>query len=106
MTGRLTKIARLIALAIAAASLCGTQGWTAEGIAGTYCLRGVHEVGSCLRLTSDQQFEYFLAYGAYDERSQGQWRAEGEEVVLDSPAYDKAPAFAFKSFAKAESDGF
>ena len=34
---------------------------TAAGPEGTYCLRGVHEVGSCLRLAADSTFEYFLA---------------------------------------------
>ncbi len=89
-----------------ATSLIGSAALGAEGIAGTYCLRGVMEVGSCLRLSADNQFEYFLAYGAYDEHSKGRWSAEGEEVVLDSPPYDKAPSFVFKEFQRAKGDGF
>ncbi len=68
----------------------------AAAVAGTYCLSGVHEVGSCLRLSPDGKFEYFLAYGAYDETSEGTWRLGKGEVVLDSPAYDRRPAFSFK----------
>ncbi|MGZ5889626.1 MAG: hypothetical protein ACXWJS_03400, partial [Hyphomicrobium sp.] len=69
-------------------------------------MRGVHEVGSCLRLAEDSTFEYFLAYGAYDENSKGHWKADGADVVLDRPPYDKAPTFTFKRFEPAEGDGF
>jgi hypothetical protein len=75
-------------------------------VAGTYCLVGVMEVGSCLKLTRDGKFEYFLAYGAYDEDSVGTWRIEGGQVVLDSPAYDRQAAFAFKRTQQGEGDGF
>ena len=67
---------------------------------------GCHEVGSCLRLAADSTFEYFLAYGAYDENSKGCWKVDGAEVVLDSPPYDKAPTFTFKGFEPAAGDGF
>ncbi len=79
---------------------------TTAGFEGTYCLRGVHEVGSCLRLSADSRFEYFLAYGAYDERSEGHWKTDGADVVLDSPPYDRAPTFAFKGFQPAQGEGF
>ena len=75
-------------------------------VAGTYCLVGVMEVGSCIKLTRDGKFEYFLAYGAYDEDSEGTWRIEGGQVVLDSPAYDRQAAFAFKRMQPGEGDGF
>src|SRR5262245_38298113 len=75
-------------------------------VAGTYCLVGVMEVGSCLKLTRDGKFEYFLAYGAYDEDSEGTWRIEDGQVVLDSPAYDRQAAFAFKRTQQGEGDGF
>lgn len=65
-------------------------------IAGTYCLKGVMEVGSCIRFSTDGRFEYFLAYGAYDENSEGTWRIANGALVLDSPAYDRRPTFAFK----------
>lgn len=75
-------------------------------VAGTYCLRGVMEVGSCLRLSADGTYEYFLAYGAYDETSEGTWRIDGGEVILDSPPYDKRPAFTFKRQQAARSGGY
>ena len=68
----------------------------AGSLSGTYCLTGVHEVGSCLRLSADGKFEYFLAYGAYDETSEGAWLPERNEVILDSLAYGRAPVFSFK----------
>src|SRR6476659_8136224 len=67
-----------------------------RAVAGTYCLTGVMEVGSCIKLTFDGKFQYFLAYGAYDEDAEGTWRIEGGQVVLDSPAYDRRPTFTFK----------
>ena len=88
------------------AAMAYAQTATAAGPEGTYCLRGVHEVGSCLRLAGDSTFEYFLAYGAYDENSRGHWKADGADVVLDSPPYDNAPTFTFKRFERAEGDGF
>jgi len=68
----------------------------ASSVAGNYCLVGVREVGSCLRLSPQGQFEYFLAYGAYDENSEGTWKLEGGQVVLDSLAYDRRPTFSLK----------
>jgi hypothetical protein len=87
-------------------SAATAQAQTTAPAEGTYCLRGVHEVGSCLRLAAALKFEYFLAYGAYDEKSEGHWKTDGTDVVLDSPPYDKAPAFTFKGFQAAEGDGF
>jgi hypothetical protein len=64
------------------------------------------EVGSCIKLTFDGKFQYFLAYGAYDEDAEGTWRIDGGQVVLDSPAYDRRPTFAFKRKQRGESDAF
>jgi len=75
-------------------------------LAGTYCLSGVMEVGSCIRLHRDGKYQYFLAYGAYDEDSEGTWRVEGGQVVLESPAYDRQAAFAFKRMQQGEGDAF
>jgi hypothetical protein len=90
-----------------------THGWPTTSpaqevsdVAGTYCLVGVMEVGSCIKLTRDGKFEYFLAYGAYDEDSEGTWRIDGGQVVLDSPAYDRQATFAFKRTQPGEGDGF
>lgn len=89
----------LVAVAIDAA-----QAEAQDGLAGTYCLHSVREVGSCVRLNADQSFEYFLSYGAYDEGSEGRWRIDGGDVVLDSPAYDRAPRFSFQERRAAGGD--
>lgn len=78
----------------------------AAAVAGTYCLQGVHEVGSCLRLAADGKYEYFLSYGAYDELSEGTWRRDGADIVLDSPAYDRRPGFTLKEVRKSASGGY
>ena len=75
-------------------------------VAGSYCLQGVHEVGSCIRLLPDGKFEYFLAYGAYDETAEGTWRAVNGAVVVTTPAYDKSPTFAFKRMQASEAGAF
>jgi hypothetical protein len=96
-----------MALLAAAASIlqCSARAGEAGDLAGTYCA-GIHEVGTCLRLTPDGKFEYFLSYGAYDEASEGTWRRDGGEIVLESPAYDKAPRFTFKGTQPTESGKF
>jgi hypothetical protein len=106
MTSRCSKRAALIAIAAACWPAAIAQAQTAENLEGTYCLSGVREVGSCLRLTADQKFEYFLAYGAYDEKSEGHWKIDGADLVLDSLPYGKAPKFAFKGFQHAEGQKF
>jgi len=106
MTTGCSKYAALSAVAVTLWLAAAAHAQTTAPVEGTYCLRGVHEVGSCLRLAADSKFEYFLAYGAYDEKSEGHWNTGGTDVVLDSPPYDKAPAFTFKGFQAAEGDGF
>lgn len=63
-------------------------------------------MGSCLRLSADGKYEYFLAYGAYDETSEGTWRVDGSDIVLDSAANDKPAGFAFKRLQAAKGDGY
>jgi hypothetical protein len=106
MTGHHSTRTLLITIALLGWPAAMAYAQTAAGPEGTYCLRGVHEVGTCLRLAADSTFEYFLAYGAYDENSKGRWKADGAEVVLDSPPYDKAPTFTFEGFEPAAGDGF
>jgi len=106
MTSRCSKRAALIAIAAAWWPAAIAHAQTAADLEGTYCLTGVREVGSCLRLTADSRFEYFLAYGAYDERSEGHWTINGGDVVLDSLPYDKTPKFTFKSFQPAEGEKY
>ncbi len=100
------KTAALLLALLAGAWPASAQAQEVNDVAGTYCLVGVMEVGSCIELSRDGKFEYFLAYGAYDEDSEGTWRIEGGQVVLDSPAYDRRAAFAFKRTQPGEGDGF
>jgi hypothetical protein len=94
-------------LALAAACVpTSTYAQDAAAIAGSYCLQGVHEVGSCIRLSPDGKFEYFLAYGAYDENAEGTWRLESGNVIVTTPAYDGRPAFSFKRMQRSETDAF
>ena len=69
-------------------------------------MSGVREVGSCIRLSAGGKFEYFLAYGAYDENSEGTWKLEKGEIVVDSLPYDKRPTFTFKRMQRGDGDGF
>jgi hypothetical protein len=82
------------------------QAQDAAAVVGTYCLRGVMEVGSCIRLSEGGGFEYFLAYGAYDENSEGSWRLEGGVIIVDSLPYDKKPAFTFKRLQRGDTDAY
>lgn len=100
------KIGAALLALLAGAWPAMAQAQGVNDVAGTYCLVGVMEVGSCIELSRNGQFEYFLAYGAYDEDSEGTWRIEGGQVVLDSPAYDRQAAFAFKRLQSGEGDGF
>ena len=91
------------------AAACGPASAYAQdaaAVAGSYCLEGVHEVGSCLRLSPDGKFEYFLSYGAYDEYAEGTWRAADGTVVLKSPAYDNRPTFSFVRVQKGETGAY
>ena len=93
------------ALAVGAMTMAGgTAGGQSkpEFRPGVFCLVGVREVGSCIQLTHEGQFRYFLSYGAYDERSEGTWRADGEEILLDTPAFDRKPQFRFVAHKPAE----
>jgi hypothetical protein len=81
------------------------SGWgrDAPTVAGHYYLQGVHEVGSELLLYPDGRFQYFLAYGAYDENASGNWRVDGEVIVLNTSGGYTAPRFTLKqSLSKPE----
>ena len=68
-------------------------------MAGHYYLQGVHEVGSELRLHPDGRFEYFLAYGAYDEQATGTWSVQGGRVLLNTAGTSAPPRFSLKQSA-------
>ncbi len=78
----------------------------ATAVTGSYCLQGVHEVGSCIRLSPDGKFEYFLAYGACDETAEGTWRVADGAVIATTPAYDKRPTFSFKRMQPSETGAY
>ncbi len=96
----------VIAYMLAAAVHPAPRAQDAAAVAGSYCLTGVQEVGSCIRLSPDGKFEYFLAYGAYDENAEGTWRLEKGEVIVTTPAYDKKPMFAFTRTQPSSTGGF
>jgi hypothetical protein len=106
MVERRTKLLAVIAAAAAAIPLSTAHPQTAGSVEGSYCLRGVMEVGSCLKLSAGGRFEYFLACGAYDEAAEGNWKLEGDDVVLDSPPYDKPVRFVFKGLEAGEGPVF
>lgn len=49
---------------------------------GTYEMRGVPEVGSQLRINRDGSFEFYLAYGANDQRGKGCWTQTDTVIAL------------------------
>ncbi len=53
-------------------------------------------MGSELLLHPDGRFEYFLAYGAYDENASGTWGVAGELVILKTSGGYTPPRFTLK----------
>jgi hypothetical protein len=106
MNGSRVKAAAYILGALACASPSITHAQDSTAVTGAYCLVGVREVGSCLRLSAGGKFQYFLAYGAYDENSEGTWSLKKGEIVIHSLPYDKQPTFAFKRMQRGDVDGF
>ncbi len=101
MTGKVLGRA-LVVFIVAVLMVSPARAQDATAVAGTYCLVGVQEVGSCLRLSAGGKFEYFLSYGAYDERSEGTWKLAKGEVIVDSLPYDRRPTFTFKRMQKSD----
>lgn len=104
MAGTYCKTAALVLAA--AVCIAPVRAQDTATIVGDYCLQGVREVGSCIRLSAGGRFEYFLAYGAYDENSEGTWKLEKGEVVVDSLPYDRRPTFTFKRMQRGSGDGY
>jgi hypothetical protein len=79
--------------------LCAVAlGWGLDipTVAGHYYLEGIHEVGSELLLMPNGRFQYFLAYGAYDEYATGDWRVDGELIILNTSGGYTPPRFILK----------
>lgn len=86
----------LIRILILAAACCCVAGGAAAADpspAGHYVLSGVPEMGSQLLLAPDGQFEYMLAYGAYDEYAKGKWQLKGRQVILNTEGKAIPPRF-------------
>ena len=94
----------LIATACIAAPQAHAQ--NASTVPGVYCLAGVREVGSCMRLSPGGKWEYFLSYGAYDEQSEGTWKVANGGLVVDSLPYDRPATFSFTRLQKSESGAY
>jgi len=57
-----------------------------DSLAGRY--RGsAMEMAAALELRPDGRFDYWLAYGALDETSSGQWRRDGNRILLTSDPF-------------------
>jgi hypothetical protein len=97
-------ICALLATACIAAPQAQAQ--NASTLPGEYCLTGVRETGSCMRLSPAGKWEYFLSYGAYDEQSEGTWKVAGGAVVVDSLPYDRRPTFSFTRLQKSDSGAY
>lgn len=105
MTGKFLGRA-VCGLIVATWLLSAARAQEASNVVGTYCLVGVREVGSCIRLSPGGKFEYFLAYGAYNEQSEGTWKSAKGDIIVDSLPYDRRPTFSFKRTQKSETDAF
>jgi len=97
--------------ALASADALSTQGTPADeradgghdtpaALVGHYYLMDVMETGSELLLRPDGQFDWALSYGALDQKAQGMWHVERDEVVLvaSAPSAQK-PLFFYLSTA-------
>lgn len=90
MRVRFTCIGLVAAPGLLMAAPVAAQSASAS-LAGTY--NGSQpEVASELRLEPNGRFEYYLSYGALDEKAAGTWTADGEAIVLTSDPV-RAPAF-------------
>lgn len=65
----------------------------AGNFAGSYYLRNVREAGSELLLRPDGTFQFEFAYGAADYSARGTWKAQGNAVILNTPALKNAAPF-------------
>jgi len=106
MNGKCLTGTATVLVAVACLFSSSSRAQDATAVAGTYCLTGVREVGSCMRLWEGGRFEYFLAYGAYDENSEGTWRVDRGGIVVDSRPYGRKPTFAFKRMQRGDTGAF
>lgn len=78
----------------AAQADAGEIGPPDTALVGHYYLSGVMETGSELRLQPDGRFDWFISYGAVDQRASGLWGRTGDVVTLMADLPTKgAPLF-------------
>ena len=65
--------------ALALGPFCGKGD---KSFVGNYEMRGVPEVGSQLRINKDGSYEFYLAYGANDQRGKGCWTQTDRLIAL------------------------
>lgn len=70
----------------AAAQDTSAAGAAAKRFAGHYYLSGVMETGSELLLSKDGRFQWYISYGAVDQRAEGSWTLRQDRIVLTSDA--------------------
>lgn len=58
--------------------------------AGSYQLTGIMETGAGLELYPDGKFDFYYVYGAIDRHAYGNWKQEGDVIMLHSPYADKS----------------
>ena len=57
---------------------------------GEYFIQNVREMASGFLLKPDQTFQFFFTYGALDRFASGQWKQEGDKVILESRPWSGA----------------
>ena len=55
-----------------------------SSFAGTYELRGIHDMASAFIFNKDKTFEFFYAYGAVDRMAKGTFEVAGDTIKLKS----------------------
>lgn len=88
------------------AALLATTPAEQPSVVGHYYLQGVMETGSELELTPDGKFQWYLVYGALDLFAQGDWRKEGDAVILVSRPSKDAPEPGFDELRLVVRDGY
>jgi hypothetical protein len=86
--GALQRWRRWLARVAIAGCLAVTPAVAAERVdlAGHYYLQGVMETGSELLLKPDGRFQWMLSYGALDQQAEGNWKRDGDRLILSADA--------------------
>ncbi|MCG2840456.1 hypothetical protein L6Q21_05620 [Sandaracinobacter sp. RS1-74] len=98
----------LAAAPAALAAAPGTESASAENasLAGQYMLMGVREAAAGLELLGDGRFRYGLSYGALDEQAEGNWRREGNRILLTTSPEPRPPEWTLAETEKGEPKQF